>query len=150
MVTNDSKHIVKKISEKCFIKRSCEFYGLCYFFQHQQQPLLVLLVNIYASLCSGYFGFIFIVILPLPVLLSNFGSCILCLFYLFGFFCSCLVSIMLSFSLMYEKSSWLVPLVVFLVFSLQRLLKYFLLYKEYVWCSVFIVMLMNLCPLILK
>lgn len=55
---------------------------------------------------------------------------------------------MLSFSsVMYEKSSWLVPLVVFLVFSLQRLLKYFLLYKE---CLVFIVMFINLCPLILK
>lgn len=102
MVTNDSKHIVKKISEKCFIKRSCEFYGLRYFSQHQQQPLLVLLVNIYASLCSGYFGFSFLVILPLPMLLSNFGSCILCLFYLFFF--SCLVSICWVFPLSCMRS----------------------------------------------
>lgn len=118
IVRNVSTRIINKISEKCFllINRTCEFYSLHYF---------LVPAAIFASLAGKY------LCKPLFLLffvhfLKAYGFKSLLVSFSF-FFSGCLVSIFcLNFSVLSEKSCWLMLLTI--PFFFQHLLNSLLLY----------------------
>lgn len=141
IVRNVSTRIINKISEKCFllINGTCEFYSLHYFLV----PAAIFASLAGKYLCKPLFLLFFVHFLKAYGFKSLLVS--------FSFFSGCLVSIFcLNFSVLSEKSCWLMLLTIPFFFFPTSTQQFTSLLRIFLMSIVGVAMLNNLCILALK